>query len=126
MTRDRRWWLAATPLLVLGLVVAEFSLDRDDRVAFLFINLALVLGPGALIAGFGEAIGLNIAVPLERRLFRLALAALAIGGGAFLVVGDAFLPWWAAMLPATVCYWLYAWLKAGPDPTVDHIARVFD
>lgn len=126
MTRDRWWWVAATPLIVIGFIAAEVSLSSGDGVAFVLIAIGLMNLPAALINGLAPSFGFQMVDPIERRLFRAALVALVIGGVAFVLAGTRFLPWWGAVMPATVCYWLFTWLKAGPKPDADDIAKVFD
>lgn len=126
MTRDRWWWVAASPLIVIGFLAADLSLASGDTMAFILIAVGLMNLPAAVIMGVAPAFGFKMVDPLERRLFRAALIAIVIGALAFGLFGTMWLPWWVAVLPATVCYWLYAWLKAGPSPTPDDVAKVFD
>ncbi len=126
MTRDRWWWLAPTFVIVLGFVAAEVSLAADARISFVLIALGVMLIPAALINGPMPAFGFDASRVTERRLHRAAAIALVLGGVAFAAFGRSFLPWWAALLPATLCYWLYAWLRAGPDTTPEDVAGVFD
>lgn len=126
LTRDRVWWLAATPVIALGFVVAETTLRIEGRLEFMILVACLVLLPLALTSGLRRSARMKPVNAAETWSLRAGVASAVVGAGWMTVFGGSIVPWWAIGVPVTVCQWVFIWLKAGPDKSTDAIARVFD
>lgn len=126
LTRDRRWWLAATPIVMLGFAVADLALGVEGRLALVLLVGAVLLLPFGVMAGRRQGFAAAPSNAAEAWIF-CAGAVAAGGAGLWLMAfGEVLLPWWLVVAPAAIFQWLFVWLKAGPIPTVEDVARVFD
>lgn len=126
VTRDRRWWLAATPILAFGFAVADLTLGVEGRLEFILLVSGVLLLPFGVMAGLRRGFATAPANATEAWVFRAGAVAAGGAGLWFMAYGAAVLPWWFVVAPAAFFQWLFIWLKAGPTPTVEDVARVFD
>jgi hypothetical protein len=126
VTRDRRWWLAATPILALGFAVADLVLGVEGRLEFILLVGGVLVLPFGVMAGLRRGFTAGPANRSEAWIFRTGAIAAGVAGLWLMAFGETLVPWWIVVAPAAIFQWLFIWLKAGLEPTAEHIARVFD
>ena len=112
--------------MALGFAAADLTLGAESRLEFVLLVGGVLILPFVVMVGVRRGVTTKTTNATEAWIFRIGGVFAGAAGLWLMAWGESLIPWWIVVAPAAVAQWIFIWLKVGPEPSPENIARVFD